>query len=286
MTTPGGTCRTPECDTPVADASVCTTCTHRLTIALGDVPDLLTELDVDLTRQSRSGNRVGGRSPETPLPFDGDASITTRQVRRRFKASRLEFSFGLPLGERVDRDSIEQPIAIALANETLQLVGRIDRIDHDDEGNFVLYDYKLSTSRYSGCHDMEQTTNFQLPLYVLAYQQWLAEQGRPGKAVGAGFYGLRSQDGYKKVGLWEKSALDDLGLGKLRSGVTEDVAEEAKVVLPRIAEMLASVRSGRFYMLPEHEPNPYYGDEAVFRHDPVTLQQKARAVAERGNDDA
>lgn len=76
MTTPGGTCRTPACDTPVADAFVCTTCTHRLRVALGDVPDLLTELDVDLTRQSRSGNRVGGRSPETPLPFDVDASIT------------------------------------------------------------------------------------------------------------------------------------------------------------------------------------------------------------------
>ena len=75
MTAPGGLCRTPNCDTPVADAWVCTTCAHRLTVALGDAPDLLQELDVDLTRQARSGNRVGGRSTETPLPFDVDASI-------------------------------------------------------------------------------------------------------------------------------------------------------------------------------------------------------------------
>lgn len=75
MTAPGGLCRTPNCDTPVADAWVCSTCTHRLTVALGDAPDLLAELDVDLTRQARTGDRVGGRSTETPLPFDVDASI-------------------------------------------------------------------------------------------------------------------------------------------------------------------------------------------------------------------
>lgn len=209
-----------------------------------------------------------------------------RQGRRRFKPRHLEFSFGLPLGERVDDASTEQPIALSLGEEVLHLVGRIDRIDHDGDGHFVLYDYKLSTARYSGCHNMHETTNFQLPLYVLAYRQWLEEQGRPGKPVGAGFYGLRSQDKYKKIGLWEKASLDDLGMAKTRSGVTEDVAEESTTVLTRIADMLQGIRHGRFYMLPEHEPNPYYGDQAVYRNDPVQLQQKAQQVSGGGEDGA
>ncbi|WP_435109944.1 hypothetical protein [Nocardiopsis synnemataformans] len=75
MTTPGGTCRVPDCDRIVADAWVCSTCTHRLTVALTDAPDLLAELDVDLTRQSRTGQRVGGRSVERPLPYDPAASL-------------------------------------------------------------------------------------------------------------------------------------------------------------------------------------------------------------------
>lgn len=195
----------------------------------------------------------------------------TRQGRRRFKPRHVEFSFGLPLGERVDTASSNRPIALSLANETLQLVGRIDRIDHDEDDHFVLYDYKLSTNRYEGCHQLEETTNFQLPLYVLAYQKWLEEQGRSGKPVGAGFYGLRPQDKFKKIGLWEKASLTDLGLGNIRSGVTEDVLKTAETVLERVADLLDGIRHGRFYMLPEHEPNPYYGDQAVYRNEATAL---------------
>lgn len=190
-----------------------------------------------------------------------------RQGRRRFKPRHVEFSFGLPRGrEGVDRHSSEHPISLSLRGETLRLVGRIDRIDHDEDGHFVLYDYKLSTMRYEGCQNVEETTNFQLPLYVLAYRRWLEEQGRPGKPVGAGFYGLRAQDKYKKIGIWEEASLTDLGLGKLRSGVADDVVQVAETALERVADLLDGIRHGRFYMLPEHEPNPYYGDEALYRH--------------------
>lgn len=73
-TAPGGVCRA-DCDQLVADAWVCNTCVHRLRVALDDVGDLLDELDIDITRQGRRGDRVGGRSVERPLPFDPTASI-------------------------------------------------------------------------------------------------------------------------------------------------------------------------------------------------------------------
>lgn len=199
-----------------------------------------------------------------------------RQGRRRFKPHHLEFSFGLPLAERVDSASSEQAIALPLQNETLRLVGRIDRIDHDEYGNFVLYDYKLSTKRYEHCNKMERTTNFQLPLYALAYRQWLQAQGHAGQLVGVGFYGLRSQDKFKKIGLWDNAFLPDLGLDNTRNGVVDDVGEEAQEALPRVTQILDGIRHGLFYMLPEHEPNVYYGDRAVFRNDPAILQQKWR----------
>lgn len=71
----GGICTVPDCDTIVADAHVCSTCAHRLAIALGDVADVMAELETELIRQGRRGGRVGGRSAETPLPFDVSASI-------------------------------------------------------------------------------------------------------------------------------------------------------------------------------------------------------------------
>ncbi|GAB3693478.1 hypothetical protein [Nocardiopsis oceani] len=71
----GGICTVPDCDTIVADAHVCSMCAHRLSIALGDVGDVMGELETELTRQGRRGGRVGGRSSEVPLPFDVSASI-------------------------------------------------------------------------------------------------------------------------------------------------------------------------------------------------------------------
>lgn len=71
----GGICTVPECGEIIADAFVCSTCAHRLAVALGDVADLAAELETDLTRQGRRGGREGGRTAEVPLPFDMNASI-------------------------------------------------------------------------------------------------------------------------------------------------------------------------------------------------------------------
>lgn len=72
MTTPG-VCRVPTCDQLTAD-TVCDTCAHRLAVALRDVPALLEDLDVEITRQARGPRQPGGRSTEIPLPFASDAS--------------------------------------------------------------------------------------------------------------------------------------------------------------------------------------------------------------------
>lgn len=58
-----------------SNATICPSCVDELKQLLGDVPALLRELNVALSRQSRIGTRSGGRKgSEAPLPFDPAAS--------------------------------------------------------------------------------------------------------------------------------------------------------------------------------------------------------------------
>jgi hypothetical protein len=71
----------PVCERPVGDSVLCKYCTATITTCLGEVPDLLTELEVTATRQSVTGPRsTAGRSAEIPLPYGARASDATRQI--------------------------------------------------------------------------------------------------------------------------------------------------------------------------------------------------------------
>jgi hypothetical protein len=65
-----------DCDRPVGDqAFLCQHCCDDLARAIGDLPAIMDELDVTVTRQSVSGVDNGGRrSAEKPLPFNPAAS--------------------------------------------------------------------------------------------------------------------------------------------------------------------------------------------------------------------
>ncbi|MGH3447093.1 MAG: hypothetical protein ACRDP4_05675, partial [Nocardioidaceae bacterium] len=58
----------------MADAFVCGACAGQLERDLGDVPALVEDLDVALSRQAMFGDRAGGKSAEKPLPIDPRAS--------------------------------------------------------------------------------------------------------------------------------------------------------------------------------------------------------------------
>jgi hypothetical protein len=62
------------------DAYVCVVCARRYVDDLGDVPALINELRVSLSRQARVNVRVGSRSTTTPLAFDWSASITLQTL--------------------------------------------------------------------------------------------------------------------------------------------------------------------------------------------------------------
>ncbi|MDG3013568.1 hypothetical protein [Speluncibacter jeojiensis] len=64
-----------RCDRTTDDTFLCWECVRGLRGQLRTIPWLVAQLQLSITRQSKlSANRVGGRSDETPVPFDERAS--------------------------------------------------------------------------------------------------------------------------------------------------------------------------------------------------------------------
>ncbi|MEU5847454.1 hypothetical protein [Saccharopolyspora shandongensis] len=75
------TCALPDCTRPTNEAAVCRSCLDLLRTDLATIPDLVGELDVTIARQARTGQRVGGRPSEEPLPFNAAASEIRDDLR-------------------------------------------------------------------------------------------------------------------------------------------------------------------------------------------------------------
>lgn len=58
------------------------TCPAGLQVNLGDLAALTADLEVQLARQNTLGDRVGSRSTDTPLPFDGTAGRVLAALRK------------------------------------------------------------------------------------------------------------------------------------------------------------------------------------------------------------
>lgn len=65
----------PSCYAPQDEGLLCVTCTQRLDYALSDVPAVVTELDVTLSKQARMENASKGGLARERNAYHGDASI-------------------------------------------------------------------------------------------------------------------------------------------------------------------------------------------------------------------
>ncbi|MCI2424112.1 hypothetical protein MOQ72_42625 [Saccharopolyspora sp. K220] len=75
------TCSVPSCSNPVTGGNLCGACLGRLDADLAAVADLVAELDTTIIRQARTGQRVGARPTEEPLPFNTSASEIRDDLR-------------------------------------------------------------------------------------------------------------------------------------------------------------------------------------------------------------
>lgn len=102
----------------------------------------------------------------------------------------MELAFGVTRGER-DPASIEEPVTVTIDGRDILFKGKIDRVDVGDDGQFLLYDYKSSTSKGAQPEDIKAGHRIQLVLYpqVLASAAEWGLACPPGKgAASSAFY--------------------------------------------------------------------------------------------------
>lgn len=150
-----------------------------------------TPLWIAKKKQIMGGEDIGGGILERFITTEIDrlSPDDDGRVPHLFTPRLFEYSFGAVRGPDDDPDSRHEPVdLIAIQNEwtksehpdqnestlvdaenTIQFIGKIDRIDETPDGLFGIIDYKTGKN-IPGSSDLARMTALQLPLYLLAYQ--------------------------------------------------------------------------------------------------------------------
>ena len=117
----------------------------------------------------------------------------------------MELGFG-GIKQEADPASIAQPLVLTAGESQreippLRLWGKIDRVDIDREGRFIIYDYKSGNPPQQKA--IKEGKLLQLPLYLLAVGRLFLPTAEP---VGAAYYSLKQAD--RRRGIWRKETLN------------------------------------------------------------------------------
>jgi ATP-dependent helicase/DNAse subunit B len=163
--------------------------------------------------------------------------------RTAFRPVRLEYkleSFKLTLADGV----------------VVELRGKIDRIDADGEGNFIVIDYK--TGGYPAARENLEQDIFQLPVYAVMALNASDSETPLRKTVGLAYYDLsgRTADHCRDMVLYDRDALPDQPASKPKASPkapTElaSILDQSMADAKRAAE---SIRAGNFPSTPR-DPN-------------------------------
>ncbi|MEW6712225.1 MAG: PD-(D/E)XK nuclease family protein, partial [Candidatus Riflebacteria bacterium] len=102
----------------------------------------------------------------------------------------FELSFGMPLNsENKAWLESEKPVSFAIDNGArINLKGRLDRVDENDEG-VVIWDYKTGSARdYQPGGARYDQALLQLAIYKFAVSRMLQDKGDPRKVIESGLY--------------------------------------------------------------------------------------------------
>ncbi|TWT96006.1 ATP-dependent helicase/deoxyribonuclease subunit B [Botrimarina colliarenosi] len=183
--------------------------------------------------------------------FENDKRWSDAGVAMRPALFEARFGPGKSTEEPEDPHSVDQPLALSLpSGETLQVTGRIDRIDTAKMGDrtlFVVIDYKTAKQYTVKVEHIESGKQLQPVLYALAAQELLLDAGAI--PVGAGYWVLQ-RNGFVAP------APKELPLVVFEDGVARPSDEwQATVgtVLRRCESLVGEIRSGDFPMLNDDE---------------------------------
>lgn len=182
-------------------------------------------------------------------------------VSPSFRPRWLEWGFGLGWEEAAihrgdtDRESRSAPVQLELGEAgSIRIRGKVDRVDMDEAGRYVLYDYK--SGAVPSARDVMAGHHLQLPLYLWVLQQEMGLD--PEQAVGAAFYTAGTRKGEsppadnRNQGLWRAEVAGELGIssrvgGWLQAEEWESIQETLR---KKIGQRLQELEQGRFATTP------------------------------------
>ncbi|NLM36686.1 MAG: hypothetical protein GX202_00990 [Firmicutes bacterium] len=171
----------------------------------------------------------------------------------RFLPRYFELGFGGLLHE-ADAGSTPQPLVLTAedvpadelpapaAQPPLKIWGKIDRVDTDGAGNFIVYDYK--TGRLPSQEEILSGKRLQLPLYLLAVSRLFLPEGRP---VGAAYYSLPQST--RGRGIWRAEA-EALGIGSRHLLTDEEWAATLENAVTAALQSYHAILRGAFPFCP------------------------------------
>jgi ATP-dependent helicase/DNAse subunit B len=120
-------------------------------------------------------------------------------VRTGFRPALFETGFGYSSGKKPGISS-DIEVRIKRGEGDIKLYGKIDRIDIDAHGRFIVIDYKTGSGATKiKLTDIMKGLSLQLPVYIIAAQRLLAEKHKEAVPVGGIYYLVQDGDHCQKI---------------------------------------------------------------------------------------
>ncbi|MEZ0391756.1 MAG: PD-(D/E)XK nuclease family protein [Pseudobdellovibrionaceae bacterium] len=124
--------------------------------------------------------------------------------------------------------------------------GRIDRLDHDQQGRLVLIDYKLTAGDYKNHSKWIENNQLQLALYMLALEEGVIPELEAQDVVGAFYYVLKNMNRDRGLKV-EEGAGSLFHLDKKKNRINEAKKMELlQTVKAVVQEVVFKIKSGDF----------------------------------------
>jgi ATP-dependent helicase/nuclease subunit B len=177
--------------------------------------------------------------------FDQHAEYDKLGESAKLRPAHFEVSFGMKPRKsdvKVDPLSTDKPFKLRSGEETIQLSGRVDRIDVGVIGNQVVFnilDYKTGSKKRLKMEDIHAGLALQLPLYAMAVEELLMID-RSAKPWRVGYWYLKAKgfESHELPQFWDRT---DAGFAE-----TESWADLRKTLLKRVLEIVHGIRDGQF----------------------------------------
>jgi ATP-dependent helicase/DNAse subunit B len=120
-------------------------------------------------------------------------------ARTGFRPALFEAGFGYLSGKKPE-STTDMPVFIKSEEGDIKLYGKIDRIDIDDHGRFIVIDYKTgSGATRIKLSQILDGLSLQLPIYLIAAQQLLTENNRKAVPAGGIYYLVKDSDNCRRI---------------------------------------------------------------------------------------